>query len=390
MKAHNTHFGLFTTVCYLLLSEGIEIIKRSISIWVKPKPIDMLRINLSQAEIEKLSYERYYYPCPIVQKRIQAVYIKGTTEFSDTKAGQISGLHRHSVNHWVQSYQTGGFESLCQYNYGTNKSELENYSGSILKSFTERPPMSAREAKMRIEEMTGISRSPSQIRTFMKHNGLRYIKTGHIPAKADTEKQRQWVKSTLEPAIKEAQNGECHLLFMDAAHFILEPFICALWCIARLFVKASSGRNRINVLGAVNAITKEIITLSNTTYISAETIVSFLIQLRQHYEGLPLKIVLDNARYQHCKLVEETAKQLNITLLFLPSYSPNLNIIERLWKFAKKTILYAKYYESPTKFHQAITEFFKGINQKYKDDLKKIMTLKFQFFSNENVLIYPV
>jgi len=390
MKALKTTFRLFTAFCYLLLFESIEFIKRSISIWVKPKPIDMLRINLSQAEIEKLSYERYYYPCPIVQKRIQAVYIKATTEFSDTKAGQISGLHRHSVNYWVQSYQAGGFESLCRHNYGTNKSELENYSGSILKSFTECPPMSAREAKMRIEKMTGISRSPSQIRTFMKHNGLRYIKTGHIPAKADTEKQRQWVKSTLEPAIKEAQNGECHLLFMDATHFILEPFICALWCITRLFVKASSGRNRINVLGTVNAITKEIITLSNTTFISAETIVSFLIQLRQHYEGLPLKIVLDNARYQHCKLVEETAKRLNITLLFLPSYSPNLNIIERLWKFAKKTILYAKYYESPAKFHKAIIDFFQEINQKYNDDLKNIMTLKFQFFTNENVLIYPV
>lgn len=390
MKVHTTHFRLFTTVCYLLLSEVIGFLKRSISIWVKPKPIDMLRINLSQAEIERLSYERYYYPCPIVQKRIQAVFIKATTEFSDIEAGQISGLHRHSVNHWVRAYQSGGFESLCQYNYGTNKSELEKHSGSILKSFTERPPMSAREAKVRIEEMTGISRSPSQIRTFMKHNGLRYIKTGHIPAKADTEKQRQWVKSTLEPAIKEAQNGECHLLFMDAAHFILEPFICALWCIARLFVKASSGRNRINVLGTVNAITKEVITLSNTTFISAETIVSFLIQLKQHYQSLPLKIVLDNARYQHCKLVEETAKRLNITLLFLPSYSPNLNIIERLWKFAKKTILYAKFYESPAKFHQAITEFFKEINQKYYDDLKKIMTLKFQFFTNENVLIYPV
>jgi transposase len=381
---------LFTAVCYLLFSKCLVFIKRSISLWVKPKPNDMLRINFSQAEIQMLSYERYYYPCPIVQKRIQAVYIKATTGFSDTKVGQISGLHRHSVCHWVESYQAGGFESLCQYNYGTNKSELENYSESILKSFTERPPMSAREAKSRIEKMTGISRSPSQIRTFMKHHGLRYIKTGHIPAKADTEKQRQWVKSTLGPAIEEAQNGECQLLFMDAVHFILEPFICALWCIARLFIKASSGRNRINILGAVNAITKEVITLYNTTFISAETIVSFLLQLRQHYGGLPLKIVLDNARYQHCKLVEETAKQLNITLLFLPSYSPNLNIIERLWKFAKKTILYAKYYESPAKFHQAIIDFFQRVNQKYNDDLKNILTLKFQFFTNENVLIYPV
>ena len=224
----------------------------------------------------------------------------------------------------------------------------------------------------------------------MKHHGLRYIKTGHIPAKADTEKQQQWVKTTLEPAIQEAKNGDCHLLFMDAAHFILGPYLCALWCIARLFVKASSGRNRINVLGAVDAITKEIITMSNTTFISAQTIVSFLLQLRQHYGDMPLKIVLDNARYQHCKLVEETAKELNIALLFLPSYSPNLNIIERLWKFAKKTILYAKYYETPAKFHLAITDFFQGINQKYNHELKNIMTLKFQFFKNENVLIYPV
>ncbi len=61
---------------------------------------------------------------------------------------------------------------------------------------------------------------------------------------------------------------------MDAAHFILEPFICALWCVARLFIKASSGRNRINVPGAVDAITKRVITRSNTTFINTETILS--------------------------------------------------------------------------------------------------------------------
>lgn len=350
----------------------------------------MLQINLSDAEIQELNYERFYYPCPIVQKRIHAVYMKATTRLSNIMIGQLCGLHRHSVSHWIKIYEGGGFESLCEFNYGTNKSELENHSTNILKSFIKQPPMNACEAKQRIEDMTGISRSPSQVRAFMKRHGLRYIKTGHIPAKADTEKQQQWVKTTLEPAIKEAQNGECHLLFMDAAHFILQPFICALWCVARLFVKASAGRNRINVLGVVNAITKEILTMSNTTYINAETIVSFLKQLREHYGDLPLKIVLDNARYQHCKFVVKVAEDLNITLLFLPSYSPNLNIIERLWKFTKKKILYAKYYETPDKFHKAVTEFFQTVNQKYNADLKNILTLKFQFFKNENVLIYPV
>ena len=350
----------------------------------------MLQLNLSKAEIQRLNYERFYYPCPIVQKRLHAVYLKAVFEISNTMIGHITGLKRQSVSYWIQAYQAGGFDSLCQFNYGTNKSELENHSMSILKSFADRPPMSACEAKSRIEELTGISRSPSQVRTFMKKHGLQYIKTGHIPAKADVEKQRKWVTSTLEPAIEEAQNGECHLLFLDAAHFILQPFICALWCVTRLFIKAASGRNRINVLGVVNAITKEVLTLCNTTFISAETIVVFLKQLKKHYGDLPLKIVLDNARYQHCQLVEDAANTLNITLLFLPSYSPNLNIIERLWKFTKKTILYAKYYETPDKFHFAITDFFQTINQKYNPDLKKLLTLNFQFFEKENVLIYPV
>ena len=350
----------------------------------------MLQINLSETEIQRLNYERYYYPCPTVQKRIQALYIKATTEMSNEMIGIVVGLNRDSVGDWIKRYQQGGFEALCQFKYGTNKSELENHSGSILKSFTRQPPMNSNEAKARIEEMTGIRRSPSQVRSFMNRHGLRYIKTGHIPAKADAQKQQEWMKTTLEPAIKEAQNKKCHLLFVDAAHFILQPFICYLWCVARLFIKASSGRNRINVLGAVNAITKEVLTLNNTTYISAETIISFLKILKEHYVNLPLKIVLDNARYQHCKLVEEKAKELGITLLFLPSYSPNLNIIERLWKFTKKKILYAKYYESPVKFHKAITDFFQTINQNYNADLKNLLTLKFQFFQNQTAEIYPV
>lgn len=283
----------------------------------------MLQIKISKADLQLLNYERYYYPCPIVQKRIHAVYIKAITEMSNEMIGLLVGLNRDSVGDWVARYEQRGFEALCQFNYGTNKSCLENYSQSILQSFIERPPMTSNEAKARIEEQTGISRSPSQVRAFMKRHKMRYLQTGHIPAKADTEKQKEWVKTKLEPAITEAQNGECHLLFMDAAHFILQPFICALWCVARLFVKASAGRNRINVLGVVNALTKEVLTLSNTTYITAETIITFLKQLKEHYGDRPLKIVLDNARYQHCKLVEAAAKQLNITLLFLPSYSPN-------------------------------------------------------------------
>lgn len=187
----------------------------------------MVPLNLSDAEIQRLNYERYHYPCPHVQKRIHAVFMKATIGLSNEMIGQLVGLHRHAVSEWINAYRTGGFDALCRFDYGANKSELDAQADSILKSFSECPPMNAREAKSRIENITGIRRSPTQIRAFMKRHGLRYIKTGHIPAKADTEKQQQWVKTTLEPAIEEARNGTCVLLFMDAAHFILQPFICA-------------------------------------------------------------------------------------------------------------------------------------------------------------------
>jgi len=350
----------------------------------------MLPINLSKAEIQELKYERFHYPCPIVQKRLTAVLLFATIDASHSTIGLMSGLHRHSVVYWVKVYEKEGIESLFTVNYGTNQSKLEQHTESIISSFQAKPPMHAREAKARIEQMTGMSRSPTQVRSFMHRHGLHYIKMGHIPAKADTEKQRQWVNTTLEPAIEEAKRGECQLLFMDAAHFILEPFICALWSVARLFIKASSGRNRMNVLGAYNAITKEVITFCNTTYITANTIVDFLTELRLYYGHIPIKIVLDNARYQHCELVQKAAQKLGISLLFLPSYSPNLNIIERLWKFTREKILYGEYYETPQKFHHAILDFFSTINRKYKNEITKRLSLKFQFFNEDNVQFYPV
>jgi transposase len=198
------------------------------------------------------------------------------------------------------------------------------------------------------------------------------------------------VDSKLKAAIEAARQGKVHLLFLDAAHFVLQPFICCLWCMATIFIKAASGRNRINVLGAVHAISKKVVTLTNATYINAETLIVFLKLLKNNFCDKPLIIVLDNARYQHCLAVEAMAQKLGIQLMFLPPYSPNLNIIERLCKFTKKKILYAKYYDKPKEFHQAIENSFPDINKNFKKQLKSLLTLKFQFFDKNDTLIYPL
>jgi transposase len=192
----------------------------------------------------------------------------------------------------------------------------------------------------------------------------------------------------LDMAVEEAKAGRCHLLFCDAAHFILEPFICKVWSLTRKFIKAPAGRNRINVPSSVNALTKEVTTLINNTFIDATVVMDFFRQLRETYGEMPVKTVLDNARYQHCKAVMERAEDLNIELLFLPPYSPNLNIIERLWRFTKKKILYGKYYPNPHEFNKEIKDFFNTVSDKYHSDLKKLLVLNFQFFDDNIAQIY--
>lgn len=170
------------------------------------------------------------------------------------------------------------------------------------------------------------------------------------------------------------------VLFTDAAHFVLAPFLGFLWSVARIFIPAPSGRQRFNVLGALNAITHEMITVTNDTYITAQSVCTLLEKIAARYVGLPITIVLDNARYQRCALVMEKAKSLNIELCFLPPYSPNLNLIERVWKFVKKKCLYSHYYEKFPAFKDAISKCLQETSTTHKADLDSLLTLRFQLF----------
>lgn len=142
------------------------------------------------------------------------------------------------------------------------------------------------------------------------------------------------------------------------------------------------------MLGALDAITHELITVTNDTYINAQSFCELLLQIAQLNISIPVTLVLDNARYQKCKIVNELAERLNIELLYLPPYSPNLNIIERLWKFVKKQCLYSKYYEDFTLFKNAITDCLSQTNTTYKKDLDSLLTLKFQTFQDSQFMTF--
>lgn len=184
----------------------------------------------------------------------------------------------------------------------------------------------------------------------------------------------------MEPRIEEAKAGKRDLFFVDAVHFVLRPFLGFLWCFTRIFIKAPSGRQRFNVLGALNAITKQVITVSNDSYINADSVCQLLHKLRALCPDKPLTVVMDNARYQRCHLVMDLAAELDIELLFLPPYSPNLNLIERLWKFVKKECLYSHYYEDFDSFKTAISTCIAESQGKHREALSTLLSLNFQTF----------
>jgi transposase len=190
----------------------------------------------------------------------------------------------------------------------------------------------------------------------------------------------------LKPVLDAALAGNGHVFFGDAAHFVFGTFLCCLWSFQRLFVRAASGRQRFNVLGAWNAVTRELIAVTNTTVVNTETMCELLRKLAALGLTGPITLVLDNARYQRNAVVQALSMELGITLLYLPSYSPNQNLIERLWKFIKRRALYGRYHPTFAEFQAVIQEVMDGLSTTHAERLKSLMTLKFQRFEDVSLM----
>lgn len=198
--------------------------------------------------------------------------------------------------------------------------------------------------------------------------------------------QAEFLETTLEPLLAEARAGTRQVFFVDAAHFVMGSFLCCVWCLVRLFIRGGSGRQRYSVLGAWNAVTQELVSITTDATVSAQTLCALLGKIAALGLQGPITLVLDNARYQHCALVMDFAKSVNIHLEFLPSYSPNLNLIERLWKFIKKQVLYGRHYATFVDFQAAIDGCLAKIPTDHKDKLKSLMTHNFQTFDPASLL----
>ena len=182
--------------------------------------------------------------------------------------------------------------------------------------------------------------------------------------------------------MQQAKDNIVSLFFVDASHFVMGcDFLGYVYGKVRHLVRTCSGRKRYNVLGALNFITKSLVTVTNDTYITATQVCELLKKVAYDYVGKPIYMILDNASYQKCLIVRELAEELGIHLVYIPSYSPNLNLIERLWKFVKG-ILRTKYYGDFDVFRERIDSITNSTDKENKAAIDRLVSDKVQLFDD--------
>ena len=182
----------------------------------------------------------------------------------------------------------------------------------------------------------------------------------------------------MQPLLNKAVAGKAQVYFVDAAHFVRGAFLGYLWCFVAFVVATAAGRQRYSVLGAVNAVSHRLIRETTAGTVTEETVARLLYKLRLAHPDEPIHVVLDNARYQHTSFVRAVAKVYDIRLVYLPPYSPNLNLIERVWKFVKKKALANRHFEDFRGFQAAIDNVLDGLGTRFRDRMATLLTHNFE------------
>jgi len=204
-----------------------------------------------------------------------------------------------------------------------------------------------------------------------------------IPGKAPTEAVQ---KDFIQQIKYYSQQKETVLLFFDPCHLLHNVVNARMWQPrgkkGTITIKSNTGRKRINILGALDIKDFSVTTTLTKETCDSERIVEFLQKIKEKYPDRKIVVVLDNARYNYAIATRSFAEESNILLLYLPPYAPNLNLIERLWKFTKKHLVNNTYHEDFTHFVNTTDSFFNNLSD-YNQELSSLFTQKFQIIHTD-------
>ncbi len=323
---------------------------------------------------------KYLHKNTKVQKkadRIKAILLLNTG-YTYEEIADILLIDDGTVRRWHRIFETDGIKTLLEDNYNGGTSKLMTPEKlELSRHLEDNIFLTAKEICAHVKNKYGIDYTPKGMTSLLHQMGFSYKKPKHIPGKANQKAQEEFIKKYNE--LKATKSQEDQIYFMDGVHPLHNSQPAFGWIKKgkEQVLKTNTGRMRVNINGAYD-IENHRVVIREDESINSQSTIALLGQMLNAQSIGKLYVILDNAKYYRSQIVKGfLEKNPRIQFVFLPPYSPNLNIIERLWKFFKKKTTYNKYYEKFAIFKEKCLSFFENIDE-YKKELESLMTENFQ------------
>lgn len=337
----------------------------------------MKGFSLNQAELKALRRAHRTAKNKRDADRIKAIYSLAVGH-NIAQVASILMMDEETLRNYKDRYQEGGIPALLKTRYKGSECRLSEAEIEILIHELETQIYLTTQAIIVfVETEFGVIYSQSGMRDLLHRMGYEYKKPKLVPGNPDIEAQEIFAQQYED--FMGSKSSDTEVLFLDAVHPEHNTMAGCGWIKRgeKRELKTNSGRERLNLHGAINAETYQVTIIESET-VNVDSAVTLLEAIEQAYPlSKEIFVILDNAKYHYSSQVKDFLLASRIKLVFLPSYSPNLNLIERLWKFFKKKVLDNKYYENVDVFRKACIKFFRNIHQ-YHDDLESLMTGEFE------------
>lgn len=315
-----------------------------------------------------------------IADRIKAVLLldKG---WSSTDICEALLIDDSTIRKYRKLYENEGVDGLIDFKYMGGQCHLTEKQLQKLEEHLQKEVYSsALEIVEHVKEEFDVEYTPEGMVKLLKRRGFVYKKTKQLPGKADAQKQKEFIAKYRK--VKKNKGKHDKIYFVDGTHPLHNSQPGYGWIKKGEIkeVKSNAGRDRVNINGALDIEDLDFRFTSDKSINAQSTIKLFRKLERANPLAKSIYVITDNAKYYRAKLVKDYVENSRIKLMFLPAYSPNLNIIERLWKFFHKKITINKYYEKYSDFRDNCLLFFRKL-KKYKIELKTLLTDNFQILN---------
>lgn len=320
------------------------------------------------AELEKL-HRRLHDKRQADRVKAVVALAKG---WSAAQVAEILLFDETTSRHYFERYQQGGVPALLEDHYPGAEPKLDEQQRKELDQYLQENLLpDAKAVIAHIQRQYKVEYSVSGVTDLLHRLGFSYKKPTHVPGKQDPAQQEAFLREYERLKARKGQKNPIY--FADATHPQHNSIPAYGWIKTgqEKDLKANCGRQRLNINGAINLETWEPMVRFYAT-INAQSAMDLFARLEaRHPRAKVIYVIVDNARYYRSRVLKKALKGTKIKLIFLPPYSPNLNLIERFWKFFKKKVLNNRYYETFAEFERACKNFFR----KWKTYLPELQTL---------------